>query len=616
LKEGLLPLSKKNRRQFSAQPPIDSAIQAQMQRGVALHQRGRLAEAERIYGEILQQMPSHFDALHLLGMIAYQARNYERAIQLISNAISINPKIASAYSNRGIALKELKRLEEALISYDKAIALKPDFGEAYYNRGIVLQEVKRLEEALVSYDKAIALKRDYAEAYSNRGIVLKELKLFEEALVSCDKAIALSPGLPEAHLNRGNALEELKRLDEALVSYDRAIATKRDYAEAYSNRGSALQKLKRFEEALVSYDKAIALKPDYAEAYYNRGNALHELKCLEEALISYDKAIELKPDHADAYYNKSWILLLLGQFESGWRYYEWRKLKTEPHGNRSYAKPLWDGGQEIADKNILVHHEANLGDSIQFCRFVKLLDKIGANVLFAPQKQLAKLMEALSATIKIVNVDDSSLVYDFHCPLMSLPLAFKTKLESLPGDIPYLTAQPDRVIRWREKIGGNGFKVGICWQGSSAIEGRAFPVAQFMSVSQLPNVRLISLQKGPGESQLADLTGGMRVETLGPEFDAGSNAFLDTAAVMNCCDLVITCDTSLAHLAGALAVPTWVALPHLPAYLWMLDTSDSPWYPTIRLFRQKTRDDWDGVFLEIEKALAEKLSANGAQIKV
>ncbi len=287
------------------------------------HQQGRFAEAERIYREILQRAPNHFDALHLLGVIACQNRAYEQAVQLISKAISKNPNAAAAYYNRGNALKELDRPGEALVSYDKAIALKPDFAEAYSDRGIALQKLKRLEDALASYDKAIALKPDFAEAHSNRGNILQELKHLEEAIVSYDRAIALKPKFTEAHFNRGNALKALKRPEAALISYDRAIALSYDkaialnpkLAEAYYNRGDALQELMRPEDALVSYDKAIALKPDFAEAYSDRGIALQELNRAEEALVSCDKAIALKPDYAEAYSNRSVALKELNRVE-------------------------------------------------------------------------------------------------------------------------------------------------------------------------------------------------------------------------------------------------------------------------------------------------------------
>jgi predicted O-linked N-acetylglucosamine transferase (SPINDLY family) len=296
-------LSKKSRR--PAQPPL--ALQTELQRGLALHQRGRLADAERIYAAVVQRAPNYFDALHLLGVITYETGSHERAVQLISKAISINPDVASAYYNRGNALQELKRLEEALASYNKAVALESNYVEAYYNRGIALHQLKRFEEALASYDKVIALRPDLAEPYSNRGVALNELKRFEEALASFNQAITLRPDFTEAYYNRGIALYQLKRVEEALSSYDKALALRSRYSEApslnlaelYSYRGIAFSELRRFGEALDNYEKAIALKPDYAEAYSNRGSVLHGLKRYEEASTSYAKAIALKPNYSE-----------------------------------------------------------------------------------------------------------------------------------------------------------------------------------------------------------------------------------------------------------------------------------------------------------------------------
>jgi predicted O-linked N-acetylglucosamine transferase (SPINDLY family) len=276
---------------------IDPEIVKIFQLGLTSHQSGQLAQAKAAYEQVLAKQPKHFDALHLLGVVAAQTKNPALATELIGKAIDINPNSASAFNNRGNALKELKRLDDALASYDKAIYLKPDYADAFNNRGNTLQELKRLDEALASYEKAVSLKPDYAEAFNNRGSALKELKRLDEALASYDKAISLKPDYADAFYNRGNALQELKRLDEALASYDKAISLKPDYAEAFNNCGNTLQELKRLDEALASYDKAIALKPDYAEAFNNRGNALKELKRLGEALASYDKAIALKPDY-------------------------------------------------------------------------------------------------------------------------------------------------------------------------------------------------------------------------------------------------------------------------------------------------------------------------------
>ena len=313
-------------------------MQAEFNQALALHQQGKLADAERIYSEVLRQQPNHFDALHLLGVIAVQTRRTEWGIELITKAIGLNAQVAEAYSNLGIALKELKRLDEALGSYDKAIALKPDYPEAHSNRGNVLNDLKRPADALVSCDKAIGLKPDYAEAFSNRGNALRELKRLDEALASYDKALALKPDYAEAFSNRGNALRELKRLDEAVASYDKALALKPDYAEAFNNRGVALQELKRFDEALASYEKALALKPNYADAFYNRGIALQELKRLDEAVASYDRALVAKINHADAFSGAADCVIKLCDWD------KWKRIATELHthiaGKKSIISPF------------------------------------------------------------------------------------------------------------------------------------------------------------------------------------------------------------------------------------------------------------------------------------
>jgi hypothetical protein len=281
--------------------------------------------------------------------------------------------------------------------------------------------------------------------------------------------------------------------------------------------------------------------------------------------------------------------------------------KKLPQGNRRFAKPVWLGREPLSGKSIFVHAEQGLGDVIQFSRYIACLNELGAKVLFAPRANLKALMQGLDGVHEIVDEDNEKLEFDYHVPLLSLPLAFQTDLPTIPAKISYLGVAQDRVALWRQRLGDHGFKIGICWQGSkNKIDaGRSFPVSKFHALAQTANVRLISLHKGEGEAQLADLPPDMRVESLGDDFDAGADAFLDTAAVMKCCDLVITSDTSIAHLAGALGVKTWLALQYVPDWRWLLDRDDSPWYPTMRLFRQKTPGDWDGVFAQMAKSLPE-----------
>jgi len=556
------------------QQKIDELIRT----GLSFHQQGDIARAETFYQDVLKLDRKNFHATYLLGLIAAQAGRNEQAAELIGRAIAINPNMPDAHFNHGNVLLALRRLEQALASFDKAVRLKPGYLEAWANRGSVLLALARFDQALASYDKVVGLKPNDAAAYYNRGV----------------------------------ALEALERFGDAAESYERAIALQPNYAEAHANRGVALQALARFEDALASYDKAVALKPDDAETWSNRGNPLLMLARFDEALASYDRAIALRPDYGDAYHNRSIQRLLAGDFAGGLVDYEWRKRKKQPIANRSFAQPLWLGEADLAGRTILIHAEQGLGDTIHFCRYIARLRERGADVLFAPQPELRALMSSLDGDPAIVDIDDRALAFDLHCPLLSLPLAFRTDLATIPDDVPYLAAGAERVARWSETIGHEEFRIGICWQGSTnqADVGRSFAVAEFLGIAQLPGVRLISLHKGAGEGQLAALPAGMVVETLGESFDAGADAFLDTAAAMQCCDLIITSDTAIAHLAGALARPVWVALKRVPDWRWMIDRTDSPWYPTMTLFRQQAAGDWHGVFSEIEQALRRLLQSH------
>jgi tetratricopeptide (TPR) repeat protein len=550
--------------------------------GLALHQQGKITAAAKCYEDILRIDRNSFPANYFLGLTCCQRKQYRKADELLGRAIAINPEMPEAHYNRGAALLELERIEEAEVCFATAVGLKPGYAQAWFNHGTALTGLKRYEEALASYDMAIAL----------------------------------APDLAEAHNDRGATLEALKRFDEALVSYDQAIALDPGHVEAWGSRGVALDALGRFEEALTSYDKAISLDPTDARSYTNRGNALLALARFDEALASYDKSVELVDDFAEALNNRSFARLLVGDFAGGLEDMEWRKHIARPLGNRRVDKTLWLGAQDLAGKTILVHDEQGHGDTIQFSRYIELLNERDARVLFACKAKLAGLLRSLRGEFELVDEDDhQSLAFDFHCPLMSLPLAFRTELATIPARIPYLRAEPDRIERWAGRIGrGEKLTIGICWQGSTerADRGRSFRLTEFAPISKLPGVHLISLHKGLGEGQLATMPEGMVVETLGRDFDAGPDAFLDTAAVMECCDLIITSDTAIAHLAGALARPVWLALRHVPDWRWQLDRSDTPWYPTMRLFRQSEPVNWRSVFGPIENALQELLDATGS----
>ena len=596
-------------------PPGDHAGDRQRAFEIALacHRNGDLERAKALYGAVLREKPDHVGALHLSGLICLEQKRPDLAEAYLAEGVRIAPDFPPLYLSRGLALFELGRFAEAIADYDRMVAMDPQNMQAYANQGDALQALGQFEEALARYAQAISIAPDCAETYSNRGLALHEIKRFEEALESYDQAIAINPALSAACFNRGNACRELGRFEEALGDYGQARRLDAENAEACSNAGDVLQSLSGFVEALPLYERAITLRPDHAQAWSNRGVCLKALGLFDGALASLDAAINLSPDFAEAFWNKALTLLLLKRFDEGWALYEWRKKAREPEGSRLYNRPVWLGREDLANKTLLVHAEQGLGDVIQFSRYLRLLNDVGAQVLFAPHDALRALMGNLDATFQIVNEESPTLAFDYHIPLMSLPLAFKINLSNMSLRAPYLHADANRVNWWRRKLGADGFRIGICWQGNAGAAdlGRSFSARYFFDLSQIPGLRLISLQKGPGETQLLDLPKAMTVETLGADFDAGPDAFVDTAAVMMCCDLVITSDTAVAHLAGALGVKTWVALKHVPDWRWFREREDSPWYPTMRLFRQTSQGDWEGVFARIKAALVETLGGQG-----
>lgn len=614
--------------------------------GVLRSQQGRHMEALTLINSVLERKPNNITVLTNLGQVLRAMGRNEEALVHYERALSLNPDLVEVLDNSAIVLTNLTRLEQALLRYDKVLLLKPKNNGVWARRGHLLKELARPEEALVSYDKALELKPDNAEVLKNRGDVLKDLNRSNEALASYDRSLALKPHFVDALNSKGNLLQDLNRLDEALASYakalelksdnaathcnrggalaglnrseealssfDRALMLKPDFAEALNNRGVLLKNLNRPDEALASYDKALEVKPDFAEAHNNRGIALKNLSRPGEALTSFDKALALKPDYSGALFNKGLYYLTMGDFERGWKGYESRwERKGHPARKLISSDRVWKG-EDVHGKRIIVYEEQGLGDIIQFSRFLPLLTSQGADVTFILRRKMHRLMQKFATSISFEQQAPSGKKFDFQCALGSLPGVFGTNLTTIPADVPYLEPEAPLVTKWRQRIGHEGFKVGICWQGSptgTVDIGRSFPLQSFRPLSAVPGVRLISLQKNHGLDQLDTLPDGMTVETLGDDFDSGPDAFVDTAAAMANLDLIITSDTSIAHLAGALGRPFWVVLKQVPDWRWMLNRTDSPWYPTAKLYRQNVRDDWEGVFNRIATDLTKLNSA-------
>ncbi|NTW52419.1 MAG: tetratricopeptide repeat protein [Chlorobiaceae bacterium] len=611
--------------------------QAEFEQAFACHRQGELAQAATLYEKVLSVAPNHVDALHLAGLIAAQTNNPHKAVDLIGKAIAIQPGNAAFHGNLGIVLNGLNEFESAVASFDKAVTIKPDFPEAWYNRGIALQGLNMLNAAVESFDKAITIKSDFAEAHFDRANALHELNRFDEALSGFDNAIAIKSGFAEAHCNRGNALLKLNRVNEALSSYDtaislrsgyhialynrgnalrdirkfddavesydQAIAIKADFAEAWSNRGSVLKMLKKLEAALESFDQAISIRPDYHEAHTNRGNTLQELKQIDASIASFDKAICLKPDYADAYLHKSMSLLMGGNFRQGWELYEWRWKKekfTSP--GRNFTRPLWLGDQSMAGKTILLHSEQGFGDTIQFSRYARLFADLGARVILEVDLPLIGLFKELPGVSELVVKGAALPDFDCHCPLLSLPLAFRTEPDTIPYPHHYLKSDPDKVARWKNRLGDKaGPRIGLVWSGNATHmndSSRSIPLSALIRILP-PGFSYVSLQKEVRQSDKPTLESNVNILHFGDEM----NDFTDTAALCDLMDLVISVDTGVAHLNGALGNPTWVLLPFSPDWRWMLDRDDSPWYWSVRLFRQQEQNDWGNAFERLKSAL-------------
>jgi tetratricopeptide (TPR) repeat protein len=405
----------------------------------------------------------------------------------------------------------------------------------------------------------------------------------------------------------------LRRIPEALASFVRALGLKPDSAEFHSSRATALMELNRLQEAVTGFDRALALDPGYTPAHVSRGVGLMLLKRLEESLASLDRAAALDAGSADAFNNRGMVQLLAGRYPEGWADYEWRwKAKSFAAQRPNVDAPLWQG-EDLAGRHILVFCEQGLGDAIQFVRYVRLLAERGAKVTFLTWPSLVRLLKPLAKNAEIVSEIEENTRFDFQCPLLSLPHRCGTDSRSIPSEVPYLAAEPDRIESWKPVIGGHGFRIGIAWQvkrdATQTLHRlrRAFPLAELLPLARLPGVRLISLQKEHGLEQMQDLPAGMTVETLGDGFDSGPDAFLDSAAVMSHLDLILTADTSTAHVAGALGRPVWLMLKYVPDWRWQLDRDDCPWYPTMRLFRQDIDGDWRSVVAKVERELRTRL---------
>jgi tetratricopeptide (TPR) repeat protein len=510
---------------------------------------------------------------------------------------------------RGVALARDGRRQDAIPLFRRVLTLRPDETRVHYNLGVALAEEKNYTEALTSFQAAVHCQPDCSDAHYGLGNVLGELDRDEEAVAAYHQAIALQPDHAASLHNLGAALTRLRRGGEALVFLEQAVRLRPDCSDAHNSLGLAHREKGDYASAEASFKRALHLNPRNVDAHTNLGSVFKELGRLEEALACYTLALALDPGNATTHWNRSLAWLQMGNFQQGWTEYEWR-WKRKRARPAPYAQPLWDGSP-LRGRTILLHAEQGLGDMLQFVRFVPLVKELGGVVVVAAPLPVIEVLATCRGVDRTLTENQALPPFDVHAPFMSLPRLLGTTLATLPADVPYLAADPAKLERWRLRLRDvPGFKVGITWQGNPRHEWdryRSFPLTLLEPIARIDGVTLVGLQKGSTSAQIGLIKARFPVIDLGAELAD----FSETAAIVKHLDLVICCDTSVAHLAGALAVPVWVALSTIVDWRWLRGRVDNPWYPTMRLFQQKRLGNWKPVFQRMARELVPFCEAHG-----
>jgi tetratricopeptide (TPR) repeat protein len=588
-------------------PPSATLINESLNQAVAHQQAGRLADAATQYRAVLEQQPDHVDALHMLGIISHQLGDSDRALKLIGKALALQPDGAEMHNNLAIILNDTGHADTAIKHYDRALALQPAYPEAFNNRGNALRAVGRLDEARTDFERAISLNPNYTQAHNNLGIVLIDMELPAAAKAALQTAVSQIPNYADAWSNLGAALQDLGEIDAALNNLEKALTLDPNNAQAINNRGHILQELDQLTEAEACFRRAIELHPTYADAHINLGLTQQMQNHPTDAIETLRLGINAHPEHSDLHWNLALALLQNGDYQEGWQEYEWRwRMPKFTIFTRQIDAPLWQG-EDMAGQTLFIHAEQGLGDTLHFVRYLPLAAaRSQAKIIFECAKPLAPLFAERENWQDITIVTQPPTTCDAYLPLLSLPRVLGTTIETIPNEIPYLKILAERTPEWTKQIAAvdadaKVCKVGLVWAGNIKYQNdfrRSIPFDLVERIIDTDKCRFFSLQIERVESAASQFASGALID-----IGAGFIDFADTAAAVEQLDLIITVDTSVAHLAGALGKPVWTMLPKASDWRWLLGRDDSPWYPTMRLFRQPTVGDWGSVINEVTQSL-------------
>jgi tetratricopeptide (TPR) repeat protein len=582
--------------------------------GRLLQRQNRLEEALKSFDLAIRLKADFVDVWINMGDVLQRQSRFDEALLTFDHALRLDPTSAKAAKKSAALLMDLKRFEEALARLDVLNAIAPNQADVLFSAGSCLSSLRRTEAAAESFSKSLEINPDQFQAHLELAFRLSELGKPNEALSQMRRALDLRPGAVEVMNNIGIVLNALGRFEEAIAIFDRAIAISPGFAEPINNKGFSLQKLERYDEAIAAHERAIALSPERPLFHYNRGVCFSETLGLDEAISSFRKAIALEPDYAQAHYNLATNSLLSGDLRTGFIENEWRfKCPELRLPDRGFDRPVWLGEEKIAGKVLLIHLDQGFGDAIQCARYIPLVAALGATVILETYAPLQSLLSRVPGVSRVVPIGQPLPDFDFHCSTMSLPAAFGTTLQSIPSSVPYLSTEQTTMTTWRARLGTSGApRVGLVWSGHPGHvndQRRSVELQMLLPLLEV-EAQFISLQKEPRPYDQATLRERDDILDLGSELAS----YEDTAALIEQLDLVISVDTSVAHLAGALGKPVWIMLPYVPDWRWLVGRDDSPWYPTARLFRQTDEREYTSVVNRMKTelhALTAALAARG-----
>jgi len=572
-----------------------------LQQCFSFQNNGQFEKAIKGYKKLLGIYPNNPQLLGSLGMALLQSNNLKEGCLTLEKSLRADPNQPNTIFNLALGYEKQNRFQDALLEFDKAIKLQPRFNEVYIQKVKVLIKLKEFESAINIADQIILTNPTTSIALLDKGICLHNLNKDSDAIEIYNQALIYDKENPALLNARGISELALNKFEDAILSFKNSIQVNGANPQPWNNLGLALHRLNKFDAAIASFDKAITINSKYADAYSNRGRSLQALKQIEKALDDFNMAIKIESRHPDAHWNKALLKILIGNYEEGWKLYEWRWKSFSEKWARHYQQPLWLGEESLKAKSILIYPEQGYGDFIQFFRYIPMLQALGAKVILETPTPLVHLINTSSSEVEIIESGKNLPKFDFQCPIMSLPLALRTKIESIPDVFPYLSVAPEKIKLWQTRLGTKTNKrIGIAWSGSKDHKNdhnRSITLSQLSSLFEMP-FEFHSLQKEIRESDQFYFE-----KSSIKDHQADINEFSDTAALIENIDLIVTVDTAIAHLAGSLKKTFILLLPYNSDYRWMLDSKSTPWYPSAIILRQGEIGSWSKVISELKTIL-------------